>query len=142
MDNLLTFRFLRSPSGRGGAPAGFTLIEVLVALSILTIAMTAVYRLQSQTMAMSARARFYTIAPLLAQARLAEIERAGFEDPADGSGDFGQDYPGYTWSVRTEEVQTDLLKDRPYHLLRIELAIEQNEEELYELRTYRFYPDE
>jgi len=119
--------------------AGFSLIEVLVAMAILTISLTSVYRLQSMTYAMSADARFYTLAPQLAQERLAAIEREGLENASDGSGDFGQAYPGYDWSVSIEEVSSDLIKSENQHLIRIDVTVEQNEERSYDLRTYRFH---
>jgi general secretion pathway protein I len=121
--------------------AGFTLIEVLVAIVILVIAMTSVYRLQGDTFRMSASARFYTMAPMLARSKLSEIELQGFKNAGDGSGDFGQAYPGYTWSVRMEEIKSELLKDQKHHLTRIELTITQDEDLSYALRTYRFHVD-
>ncbi|RJQ68476.1 MAG: prepilin-type N-terminal cleavage/methylation domain-containing protein [Desulfobacteraceae bacterium] len=128
-------------SRRGAISGGFSLIEVLVALSIVTIALTSVYRLQSDTFRMSADARFYTLAPLLAQSKLAEIERQGLKNAADGSGDFGADYPGYAWAVHMEDVRSDLLKDAKHNLTRIDLTVTQNEEMHFELRTYRFNAD-
>ena len=121
--------------------AGFSLIEVLVALAILTISLTSVYRLQSVTFTMSADARFYTLAPELAQERLAAIEREGFKNATDASGDFGQAFPGYGWSVRIEEVESDLIKSEKQHLTRIDVTIDQNKERSYDLRTYRFYAE-
>lgn len=118
---------------------GFTLIEVLVAISVMVIAMTSVYRLQGDTFRMSASARFYTLAPMLAKSKLAEMETQGLKNLADGTGDFGQEYPGYTWKVTVEDVQTDLLKDRKYHLTRIDVTISQDEDQSYDLRTYRFH---
>jgi general secretion pathway protein I len=124
------------------AVRGFTLLEVMVALAILSIALTSVYRLHSQTLTMSARARFYSQAPLLAQQKLSEIERQGVKNSQGGSGDFGQAYPHYTWTVQIEEMQSEtLLKDRKYHLARIEVSVAQDEDETYHLRTYRFYVD-
>jgi general secretion pathway protein I len=125
----------------GSVGRGFTLIEVLVALSIVAIAMTSVYRLQGDTFRMSADARFYTLAPLLAKGKLSEIEIQSFKNAADGSGDFGQEYPGYGWSVRMEEVRSEILKDKQYHLTRIDLTITQDEKLSYALRTYRFHVD-
>ena len=118
---------------------GFTIIEVVVALAIITIALTSVYRMQSQTFRMSADARFYTIAPMLAESKLAEIESQGIENATDGSGDFNDDYPGFSWSVSMEDLQSDLLKEKKQHLTRINVTISQDETLTYELRTYRFH---
>ena len=120
---------------------GFTLLEVLVALAVLAIALTSIYRLQGQTFLMSASARFYSIAPQLARMKLAEVERQKFKDIIAGSGAFGEDYPGYSWSLNVEEVPSDLVTSQQYHLARIEVTISQDEDNSYQLRTYRFYVD-
>lgn len=120
---------------------GFTLLEVMVAMAILAIALTGVYRLQTQTMTMSDRARFYSVAPLLAQAKLSEIERADISDIGNDSGDFGTQYPGYSWSLETAPVPMDLLENIAYNMLRIDLTIALNEEVSYALRTYRFHEE-
>jgi general secretion pathway protein I len=77
---------------------GFTLLEVMLAMSILAIALVAVFQSQSQSISMMARSRFDTAAPLLAQAKMAEIEAVSSADLTSDSGDFGDDYPGYSWS--------------------------------------------
>jgi general secretion pathway protein I len=141
MDRLLNNGNQSKPFVSPARENGFTLIEVLVALAILSIALTSIYRLQSQTMAMSAKAWFYSMAPRLAEAKLVEIEREGMENLSDGSGDFGSEFPGYLWSVSTQEVPMEFLQDRPYHFVRIDLTIGLNDEESYALRTYRFYPE-
>jgi general secretion pathway protein I len=120
-------------------PHGFTLLEVMVALAILSISLTSIYRLHGQTMDMSARARFYNQAPLLAQAKLSEIERQGTQNAADGSGDFGEAHPGYSWNVSVEEMPSDLLKANEYHLVRIDIRISSDSADDFQLRTYRFY---
>jgi general secretion pathway protein I len=134
-------RVLAAMHARTKPAGGFTLLEVMVALAVLAIALTSIYRLQSQTMMMSASARFYSLAPQLARAKLAEIERQEFKDIAGGSGDFGQDYPGYGWVVTIEDMPTDLITDKKYHWVAITLTISKNEENSYQLRTFRFYVD-
>lgn len=129
------FRIRRYPQ------TGFTLMEVMVALAILAIALTSIYRLHSQTLTMSYQARFYNQAPLLAEAKLSEMERQGIKDSADNSGDFGERFPNYSWKTRIEEVSSDLIKESRYHLVRIDITVTQNEENTYTLRTYRFYAD-
>lgn len=118
---------------------GFTIIEVMVALAILSIALTAIYRLHGQTMMMSAKARFYSLAPVLAQAKLTEIQNQDYNELTTGTGDYGQDYPGYRWSLQFEDMETELITEKKYHLTRIDIDISQDEENSYHLRTYRFF---
>ena len=118
---------------------GFTLLEVLVALAVLAIALISIFKLQGQTLQMSAKARFLTIAPHLAQAKLAEIESQDVKDISDGSGAFTEDHSIYNWAVAVEEIPTDLMTDKNYHLVRINVTITHTDGESYQLRTYRFY---
>ena len=120
---------------------GFTLLEVMVALAILAIALTSIYRLQSQTMMMSADARFYSLAPQLAREKLSETESQEFKDITGGSGDFGDDYPGYSWNLSIEDMPSELITDKRYHLAAIDVTVSRNEENSYHLRTYRFFAD-
>jgi general secretion pathway protein I len=118
---------------------GFTLIEVLVALAVLAIALVSIFKLQGQTLQMSAKARFLTVAPHLAQAKLAEMETQNIDDIADGSGAFSDEHSDYGWTVAVEEIPTDLITDKNYHLIRINVTITQSDGDSYQLRTYRFY---
>ncbi len=136
MDRILTHNHKKRT-----ALHGFTLLEVMVALAVLAIALTSIYRLQSQTMMMSADARFYSLAPQLARAKLSEIERQDFKDITSGSGDFGEDYPGYGWTLAIEDLPSDLITENKHHLAVINLTVSQNEENSYPLRTYRFFVD-
>ena len=47
---------------------GFTLLEVMVAMAIIAIAMTAVLNSQSQSISLASEAKFSTTAALLARA--------------------------------------------------------------------------
>jgi general secretion pathway protein I len=123
------------------APQGFTLLEVLVALAVLAIALTSIYRLQGQTYVMSASARFYSTAPQLARMKLAEVERQKFKDIIGGNGSFGEDYPGYSWALSVEDMPSDLITSPKYHLAQIEITVSNDDENSYNLRTYRFYVD-
>jgi general secretion pathway protein I len=78
------------------------------------------------------------VAPLLAQSKLSEIDTGKPDDIADGSGDFGELYPGYSWSLTNEPMALDLFENNSYQLVKIDLIISYNDEEQYELRTYRF----
>jgi general secretion pathway protein I len=127
---------------RSNQHKGFTLLEVLVAMAVLTIALTSIYKLHGQTMVMSGKARFLTIAPQLAQAKLTEIEGGQFQDIGDGSGDFGEDHPNYQWKLTIEDIPTEMFTDdKKYHLVRININVTQSDDNSFQLQTYRFYTD-
>jgi general secretion pathway protein I len=59
---------------------GFTLLEVMVAMAIIAIAMTAVLNSQSQSISLASEAKFSTTATLLAQMKIAEMSRGNPQD--------------------------------------------------------------
>ena len=117
----------------------FTLLEVMVALAVMSIVLVSVYRMHSQSIAMNAAARFYTQAPLLAQHKMAELEAESADDLSGDSGDFGDDFPGYTWQVDVNEVSSEALGEVADDLVGIDVTVSYNENEYtYSIRTYRF----
>ncbi len=90
---------------------GFTLLEVMIAMAILAITLVALYQSQSQTISMASDSRFLTTASLLAQTRMAEVDAADPRSVVSANGDFGDDYPGYTWRLEVGAVdELPLLK--------------------------------
>ena len=117
---------------------GFTLLEVLIALAIMAIVLVSVYRMHSKTLSMAAANRFYTQAPLLAQSKMAQLEATASEVVSGDSGDFGDGFPGYTWSVSTEDVSPEALGESAEDLKRIDVTVFFNENEFeYTIRSYR-----
>jgi len=87
---------------------GFTLLEMMIAMSILTIAIVSIFKLQGQSVNMITSVRFYTQAPLLARLALSRFEaRIIAEDPDldTDSGSFGDDFPGYDYSIIAQELE-------------------------------------
>ncbi len=118
---------------------GFTFLEIMVALAILSIVLTAVYRMQSQTISMNTEKQFLTLAPLLGAGRLASLESTNLEDGKDESGDFGEDYPGYRWQVTATPVESELLTAAGALLVRIDMTVSYQENTYtLHLKTYRF----
>ena len=120
--------------------AGFTLLEVLVAMSIMAIVLVAVYRMQAQTISMATATRFYTTAPLLAQSKLSELKRSGADELAGGAGNFERPFGGYAWKTVVEDVESDTLGEITKDFKRIEITITlENDEYAYRIRTYRLF---
>ncbi|MDX1707303.1 MAG: prepilin-type N-terminal cleavage/methylation domain-containing protein [Desulfobacterales bacterium] len=121
---------------------GFTLLEVMVAMAVLSIVLVSVYRMHSQTLTMNTAARFYTQAPLLAQKKLAEVATSSDGIFNSDSGDFGENYPGYTWQVTTNDVASELLGEVADDLKRIEVKVSYaNNQFSFNLTTYRLQRD-
>jgi type II secretion system protein I len=89
---------------------GFTLMEVMIAMAILAIALVAVFQLQSQSISMSTDSRFMTTAALLAQSKMVEAEAGSTLDNHSEDGDFGTDYPQYTWHLEVGDTQLPQFK--------------------------------
>ncbi len=112
----------------------------MVALCIVAIVLVSVYRLQSQTIELDTRTRFDTIAPMLAQLKLGET-LVDLKNATSGAGDFGNDYPGYTWQVTISPVSSDLLGQVADEMRRIDVSISfQNDLNTYHLREYHVLP--
>ncbi|MBC8247190.1 MAG: prepilin-type N-terminal cleavage/methylation domain-containing protein [Deltaproteobacteria bacterium] len=122
---------------------GFTLLEIMVAISIIAIVFMSVFKMHAQTVSMTASTRFYAVAPILAKNRLAEFLSQSPEELSDDSGDFGNGYAGYGWKIAIEDVESENLETDTDRLKRIDVMISvNNEENTYRLRTYRFIIDQ
>lgn len=120
--------------GRSKGRQGFTLLEVMIAMAILAIALVAVFRSQSQSISMVSEARFLTTASLLAQSKMAELERMKTQDLISGSGIFGADHPDYIWQVEVKDTAFEYLK-------KVEVYVTNNKmvtNNVYQLELYRF----
>ncbi len=127
---------------RKGGCCGFTLLEVMVAVAIIATALTAVLGSQSQSVSLASESKFCTTAPLLAQRMMAQIESEKREGLASDSGDFGEDFPGYTWEMKVRDVDFEGLAGVSDHLKQIDLRVVWGESRSYQyhLRLYRFFP--
>ncbi|MBW1667358.1 MAG: type II secretion system minor pseudopilin GspI [Deltaproteobacteria bacterium] len=119
-------------------PRGFTLLEVMVAMAIIAIVLTAILGSQSQSVSLATEARFSTTAAFLAQSKMAELEALGPEELTSGSGDFGEDFPGYTWNVVVETPPVDEPEDVSNYLRALDLRVSFGEDEFYQYRLRRY----
>lgn len=119
---------------------GFTLLEIMVAISIIAIVLVSVYRMHAQTISMNFISRFQTTAPMLAKKILTEIETKPVDDMADDSGDFGKEFSGYKWQVSVKEVESEALGEIVKDLRQIEVTVSVNEDEdVYTIKSYKFF---
>jgi general secretion pathway protein I len=119
---------------------GFTLLEVLIAIAILAISLSAILGSQAQSLSLATEAQFNIHAATLAKAKLAEYE-SGVTPLEDGDGDFGDDFPGFVWKVEVQDA--DLSEFLPTSadpvepLQRLDLTVSQDNAVLsYTLRCY------
>ena len=86
---------------------GFTLLEVMIAVSIIAIAFVTLIGSQSQSVSIAGYTRFAITSALLAQKQLTAVESSDFDDISSSSGDFGENYPGYSWKTEVFELSED-----------------------------------
>ncbi|MFZ5797924.1 MAG: type IV pilus modification PilV family protein [Desulfobulbaceae bacterium] len=116
-----------------GGQNGFTFLEVMVAVAILAIAFVTLIGSQSQSVSVAGDSRFRVMSALLAQQKLAELEAVDFEEVIGGEGDFGDDYPGYTWQAEVRDLGEDDtgIKEGDDLLKAVDLLISQGESRTY-----------
>jgi prepilin-type N-terminal cleavage/methylation domain-containing protein len=93
-----TSQSLRKPR----AQRGFTLIETMVAILVLTIGLVGTAALMSQSVNMGAHARFVSTAALLASEKMEDLDRFPDNDPVNlvPGGSLAADIAGYSDSVQ------------------------------------------
>lgn len=122
--------------------AGFTLLEIMVAISLMAIVLVTVFNMHLQTINMNSFVKFDTIAPMLAQKKMAEIEKDVLKDSTGDSGEFGDKYPGFTWLVSVEGIESEALGEVAGDVRKIDITVSFNNDEfIYNLRTYRLVRD-
>jgi general secretion pathway protein I len=102
---------------------GFTLLEVMIAVALIAIALTTLLGSQSQSVSFANSAKFETMAALLAQSKMSEVNMQKAGTLTSDSGDFGEDYPGYTWEVNVSEIAIPGIDTISDYLKQIDLEV-------------------
>ena len=121
---------------------GFTLLEVIAALSIIAIALTTLLVSQSQSLSLAGEAKFSTTAALLARHKMTELEAMETDDLIADSGDFGEDFPNYFWETQINPVSFPGVEQYADQFKQIDLSVffGENKQYQYALRLYLFSP--
>ena len=88
----------------GKKDEGFTLLEVVISLGLISIALLAVFHLQAQNLDLQSEAQFMTIAKGLGQERMSQITSRETLSAGTSSGDMGEDFPDFTYREEISEV--------------------------------------
>lgn len=135
------FSRVRAP-GLQSAEKGFTLLEVMIAVGLIAIALTALLGNQSQSVSLANEAKFNTSAAFLAQSKLAEIEAIPAGDLNDDNGDFGDEFPGFRWAVTVNDVKLAEAEEVADYLQQVDLALIWGDQGQYKyyVRYFQFLP--
>ncbi|MDY6822574.1 MAG: type II secretion system minor pseudopilin GspI [Thermodesulfobacteriota bacterium] len=118
--------------------SGFTLIEIMVAMAIFALAFTGLFRLFSQTITAETATRFYTVAPIIAQGKMAEAV-AGMHGRNGRRNGNAEGYAGYAWEIAIRNTDSPTLESAAQDVKRIDVVVQLNDgERTYRLRRYAF----
>lgn len=87
---------------KGTVAAGFTLLEVMIALVIVATALMALLSLGNRSIDVHDRLQKTTRATMLAQYKMAEFETSGLPEESD-SQSFAEPFEEYRWSFTVAE---------------------------------------
>lgn len=128
------------PSGPTNAhAAGFTLLEVMIAVAVIAIAVVTLLGAQGQSVSIASGAKFDAMASLLAQWKMSDLMLQDFDRLTGDEGTFGEDYPHFTWKTKVADLTesdtgltggADMLKT-----LDVTVAYDQDERMSFTLRT-------
>ena len=139
MNSRLFCRYARLANARA-----FTLLEVMIAVSIIAIALVALFGSQSRSLSHATEARFNIVAPMLASGKLAEL-KSDTVAPDNNEGDFGDEFPGYHWRLETEKAtfnSPEALEKLEKPLQKVELTVLWSETNFsYSLTYYGRWPE-
>ena len=126
-----------SPSARR-LSSGFTLLEVMIAFSIIAIVITTLWGLHSQTVYLNLNSQFDTQAPFLAEVKMSQIIENISKNEDTATGDFGEDFTGYAWTSSVSKVESETLGAFAEKLKKIEVSVSFNSGEfVYTLISYQ-----
>lgn len=103
---------MRHP-GHGHTRGGFTLLETMVAMAILSVALMAIFDLNAGAVSNHVYTKRLTVASLLARSKMTDLEQTLYDDGFDAdddeqSGDFSDDgWPQFKWRARIIAPKTD-----------------------------------
>lgn len=119
--------------------SGFTLLEVMIAVALIAVALTALLGSQSQSVSFANSAKFETMAAMLAQSKMSEMTIQDSNSLASDSGNFGDDYPGYAWEATVSDISLEGIETVSDYLKQIDVTVTWGVYS-YSIRLYHYIP--
>jgi prepilin-type N-terminal cleavage/methylation domain-containing protein len=116
--------------------AGFSLIEIMVAILILGVALAGLTRGITTALASNKDSELQTVAALAAAAQIETIRADATWSDGETSGDCGDDLPNYRWTQTIKAADVDGLHEVTVSVQRGDSAVP-----IYELTTLLFDTD-
>lgn len=113
-DNRFSFPVFRFSSialpPRAGRRGGFTLVEVMVALIIISVALVTLLTNHARSTKHYAQAKAMTVCSLLARAKLADLYAGELPEAGEQSGAF-EGNENYSWTLTVKETDLEDLRE-------------------------------
>jgi len=124
---------------------GFTLLEIMISVSIIALIFTSLFRMQSGTIGLAKAGKFNSIAPALARQLLVRMEQ-DLANWSESEGDFGENFPGIKWSCQISDAlfdDIDFISEENYkRFKKIDIEIKMpSSQRSYTVTTWRFLID-
>ncbi len=116
--------------------AGFSLIEIMVAILILGVALVGLTRGITTALASNKDSELQTVAALAAAAQIETMRADATWSDGVADGECGDDLPNYRWTQTIKPADVDGL-----HEVTVTVQKGDSEQPIYELKTMLFDPD-
>ncbi len=125
-----------------GNNKGFTLLEVMISVSIIALIFVSLFRMQAGTIELASASKFDTIAPLLAASLLVKVEQ-DIVNWSEYKGDFGENFPKIEWTCEILDssfVELDFIsEENQENFKKIQIEIKDvSKQRSYKISTWRF----
>ena len=121
------------------SPAGFTLLEVMVAVAIIAMSFVSLLGSQSQSISIAGISRFETTAAMLAREKLTELQLTEFDQINNSAGQFEDEFTDYFWRAEISELNEDETgiedSDGMLKLVALEVSRGEDENQIFTVRS-------
>ena len=117
--------------------AGFSLVEVIVAIAILSVALVGLVRGITMALSSSKESELQTTAAMFAAGMIEELRAEGEITDGQTGGACGPELPLYTWTESITPAGVDGL-----HQVEVSVQNARSRQEIYKLQTLVFEPPE